>query len=133
MSVTARRQLVRFLLTGGAASLVYSVVSAALVSVASAPAFLSGLVLFCVMIPIVFSVQKRYTFRSPDAALREFVLYAAVQICTFAAVSFFGTAFLTGTYLLDVGVFLVMVGASAMISFALCRHLIFKPQGSTAR
>jgi putative flippase GtrA len=132
-SLSAQGALIRFLIVGSASSLIYATLAAALVGYAEVPAWLVSVVLYTVMIPIAFSFQKRFAFRGSHASYRGFLLYGALQIASIVLVSAFTTAFVTGTYLVDVLIFLVTSGASAAVSFLLCRAVIFTPPGAGER
>ena len=119
-----RLLVLRFLLVGSTFSAIYSALSAALVQIASVPAFPLSVALYCLMIPPAFLAQRRFTFRS--AGSNGFPIYATVQVCCFAAAALVSTAFLTGIWLLDALLLLATAGSSAVASFLACRYVVFR-------
>jgi putative flippase GtrA len=121
------QQGLRFLLVGGSSSLLYALISAAVLRWTGWPAFGTGLFVFCLFVPVTFRAHSRITFRAGSLRRGAFLRYAALQLGCFAAVSVLTTTLVTGVYLIDAGVYLVTVAASAVLTFVVGRIAVFRP------
>lgn len=116
--------LLRFLCVGGAFSLSYAVLTAALISL-GAPPFWTALLLYGFAIPLAFLAQKRFTFRATTAQRHAFWVYLATQLVTFALVAGVTTRFVMQQIWADTMLYLVTAGAAAVLSFFVNRTFAF--------
>ena len=122
----------RFLLVGGSFSLGYALMTAGFIRFANAPALTTSVIVYLLCIPLAFWVQKSFSFRSGQTDRSAMVIYGATQIGSLAVVSAVTSRFVTRDFLYDTALFLVTAGTAAVVSFLICRFVIFK-QGSDAQ
>ena len=120
-----RGSFVRFALVGGASSLIYSMIVAAVISLTDWNVFLSGLVIFCMFIPVTFYVHKVVTFRAQNIKGGAFGKYAALQVACFALISYVGARHVSDVYWLDTLVYFITVTLAAVLSFVVGRLFVF--------
>ena len=124
----------RFLAVGGSFSLGYSVMTAALIRFAGAPPFATSVIVYLLCIPAAFWAQKKIAFRADQTGCAAMLIYAATQVASLAIVSTVTTRLLTMNFLIDTLILLVTAGSAAVISYLICRFIIFRtPRGSSAR
>jgi putative flippase GtrA len=116
----------RFLTVGGSFSFGYAVVTAALIRFMDAPPFLTSVIVYLVCIPLAFLAQKNFAFRADQSRRSAVLIYAATQLGSLAVVSTITSRFVTRNFVLDTGLFLVTAGAAAVVSYLICRYIIFK-------
>lgn len=119
---------VRFLVVGGSFSLGYAVITAALIGFADAPPLPTSVVIYLLCIPAAFWAQKRIAFRADQSGRGAMLIYAATQVASIAVVSAITSRFVTKVFVIDTGLFLVTAGTAAVVSYLICRHVIFRPQ-----
>lgn len=121
--------LVRFLFVGGMSSFAYSVIIAAIVQFTELPNFLSGVVLYCLFIPVTFHAHKSLSFKAKTLKKGAFARYFALQVGCFSLVSFVSTRHVDETFFLNTMLlYYIMVVLAALLSFVVGRYLIFRPQ-----
>ena len=125
--------ILRFGIVGGLSALSYSLLQAAITGLTVAPVFASGMILFCLFIPVTFAAHKRVTFRARTLHWQAFRGYALLQLGCFAMVSFVTTRMVTGTYLTDTILYIATVGLAAVISFLVGRFVLFRHSPAAER
>jgi putative flippase GtrA len=121
--------LVRFLFVGGMSSFSYSVIITAIIQFTDLPIFLSGVVLYCLFIPVTFHAHKSFSFKAKMLKKGAFARYVALQVGCFALVSFVSSQHVDETFFLNTMlVYYITVVTAAVLSFAVGRYLIFDPQ-----
>ena len=124
----------RFLAVGGSFSLGSAVITSALIRFASAPSLPTSVMVYLICIPLAFLAQKKFAFRANQTGKSAMLIYAGTQIASLAVVSTITSRFVTRHFLTDTLIFLVTAGAAAVISYLICRFIIFRPlPGSDAR
>ena len=118
----------RFLVVGGSFSLGYALVTAGLINFANAPALLTSVIVYLLCIPLAFLAQKNFTFRDDQSGKSAMLIYGATQLGSLAVVSAITSRFVTKNFVIDTGLFLVTAGTAAVISYLICRYVIFRPQ-----
>ena len=118
----------RFAAVGVSFSLIYAVVTSALISVMQAPAFLTSVAVYLICIPLAFVAQRRFAFDRAQPMRGGVLVYGAVQIVALVAVSFVSSRFVQGVWAFDTVLYFVTAGAAAVVSFAISRFVIFKGQ-----
>lgn len=119
------RRVVRFLIVGGAFSLIYSVTTAALISVLQYSAFWISVVVYAFFIPFAFMLQKTFVFEHAGDRLRTFLPYAALQVATVALVSCVTTLYVTHIFFWDSIIMLVTTGVAAVVNYFISRFVVF--------
>ena len=79
--------LATYLFIGGLGAALYVVIGTALTDVAGLAASLSSIIAYAVLIPILYVLQRVYTFRPERVLGRMFWRYLAVQIAALVASS----------------------------------------------
>ncbi|MEL6641801.1 MAG: GtrA family protein [Pseudomonadota bacterium] len=118
----------RFLMVGGGFSLGYALVTAGLINFVNAPALPASVVVYLLCIPLAFLAQKKFTFRDDQSGKSALLIYGATQVGSLVVVSAITSRFVTKNFAVDTGLFLVTAGAAAVISYLICRYVIFRPQ-----
>ena len=118
----------RFLLVGGSFSLAYALVMAALIGMVDAPPLPTSMIVYLLCIPLAFLAQKKFTFRDDQSGKAAMLIYGVTQLGSLTFVSAISSRFVTKNFILDTGLFLVTAGTAAVISYLICRYVIFKPQ-----
>ena len=125
---------VRLLAVGGSFSFVYAIVTAALIRFADAPPLPTSVVIYLLCIPAAFWAQKKIAFRADQTGKSAMFIYGATQVASLAVVSTITSRFVTKNFVVDTFIFLVTAGAAAVISYLICRFIIFRPpSGSGAQ
>ncbi len=124
---------VRFLAVGGSFSLGYAIVTAGLIRFADAPPLLTSVIVYLLCIPAAFLAQKRIAFRADQTGKSAMLIYAGTQVASLAVVSTITSRFVTKNFVIDTMIFLVTAGCAAVISYLICRYIIFRPSGSDAQ
>lgn len=120
-----RRAFLRFILIGGGFSLLFSLVTAALIRFAGAPPFATSIIVYVICIPVVFQVHKRFAFGVRETRRSAFILYLATQICSLSFVAAITTRHVTQVFWKDTGLLLVTSGVAAVISYLIGRYITF--------
>ena len=118
----------RFLMVGGGFSLGYAIVTAGLINFVNAPALPTSVIVYLLCIPLAFLAQKKFTFRDDQSGKSALLIYGATQVGSLAVVSAITSRFVSKSFVIDTGLFLVTAGAAAVISYLICRYVIFRPQ-----
>lgn len=126
------RELIRFALVGVAFSLIYALTTAALTSYAAAPPVPTAIGVYLACIPLAYAAQARWAFRRAASAGGAPWIYAATQIASLAVVTVLTRGLASGQFWRDAALYLVCAGAAALISFAICRWIIFAPKAPDA-
>lgn len=124
---------VRFVLVGGSFSLGFALVTAALIRWAAAPPLLTSIVVYLLCIPAAFWAQKRFAFRAETGGGRAMGIYAATQVASLAVVSTVSSRFVSQDFMRDTALYLVTAGAAAVVSYLICRFVIFRSPESDAQ
>lgn len=119
------RRILRFLLVGGAFSLIYSLSTAALISFAHSPPFWTSVIVYALCIPAAFLFQKLFVFEDRSNSLRAFFQYSSVQIATVAIVSYVTTRYVTQSVFWDTFLLLITAGIAAIINYFIFRFVVF--------
>ncbi len=119
---------VRFLAVGGSFSLGYAIVTAGLIRFADAPPLITSVIVYLLCIPAAFWAQKKIAFRADQTGKSAMLIYGATQVASLAVVSTITSRFVTKNFVFDTVIFLVTAGAAAVISYLICRYVIFRPQ-----
>jgi putative flippase GtrA len=119
-------RLVRFAVTGGLASGVYSITVILAIDRLGLNAFYASVIGYLVAIPVSFVGQKFWTFRATGALKRELPGFLAVQALNLLAAAII-MAFFVDFLRLDrlIGVALV-VGAIPLMTYILLSRNVFK-------
>ncbi|MEM9787651.1 MAG: GtrA family protein [Pseudomonadota bacterium] len=120
------RAFLRFLAVGGSFSLGYALVTAGLIHFASSPPLLTSVIIYLLCIPAAFWAQKRIAFRANQTGKAAMLIYAGTQLASLTVVSTVTSRFVTQVFLIDTMIFLVTAGAAAIISYLICRYIIFR-------
>lgn len=118
----------RFLIVGGSFSLIYSLVTAALIGFANTPPLPTIIIVYLFCIPAAFWAQRKIAFRSERSGTSAMLSYGATQLGTLSLVAVITSRFVTKNFYLDTALFLVTSGSAAVVSFLICRYIIFRPQ-----
>lgn len=125
---------VRFLAVGGSFSLGYAILTAGLIRFADAPPLPTSVIIYLLCIPAAFWAQKKIAFRADQTGKSAILIYASTQVASLAVVSTITSRFVTKVFVIDTMIFLVTAGTAAVISYLICRYIIFRPpSGSDAR
>lgn len=126
MSHSETGKLLRFLAIGGGFSLFYAAASTTLINRFDAPPLATSIGLYLICIPAAFWMQKRYAFRA--ARLRRGALgyYAATQVAAITLVSVLTIRLITHNWWLDLLVFGLIVGLTAVVNFIVGRFFTFQ-------
>ncbi|WP_341367837.1 GtrA family protein [Yoonia sp. BS5-3] len=116
----------RFLAVGGSFSLSYALVTSALIRFASAPPLPTSVIIYLLCIPLAFWAQKKIAFRADQTGRSAMLIYAGTQVASLAVVSTITSRFVTRIFLWDTLIFLVTAGTAAVVSYAICRFIIFR-------
>lgn len=117
----------RFALVGGAFSLGYAVVSAALINWTFINPFMISVGLFIMCIPLAFRAQQNFAFRATTLRRNAFWIYAATQVASIAVVSAITTTFVTYDLIIDTVIMGITVGLAAVASYLIGRLITFRP------
>ena len=118
----------RFLLVGGSFSLGYALMTAGLIRFADAPPLLTSVIVYLICIPAAFIAQKKIAFRADQSGKSAMLIYGATQVGSLAVVSTITSRFVTKNFAFDTALFLVTAGTAAVVSYLICRYIIFRPQ-----
>ncbi|PJI86058.1 putative flippase GtrA [Yoonia maricola] len=119
---------VRFLAVGGSFSLGYALVTAALISFANAPPLPTSVIVYLLCIPAAFLAQRKFAFRGHQSGRAGFLIYGVTQLGSLVMVSTITSRLVTRNFMIDTGLFLVIAGTAAVVSYLICRYVIFRPQ-----
>lgn len=122
------RSALRFLLVGGAFSLVYSASTALLIGLVGTPPVATSLLVYLACIPPAFACQRRFAFGVERARPGALGLYAMTQGLSMAIVSSATALFVTREVVQDTLVILAASAVAAVVSFVISRFVIFAPQ-----
>jgi len=125
LSSTMRKPLM-FLLVGGSAAGFYALSCTFLLSWLPGWRATISIGVHASLIPIVFFVQRRLTFRSTNPALYELAKYAGLQISSICISTTLLVRLVTQNPYLNVAIFLMIAGLAAIISYSICNLFIFK-------
>ena len=124
----------RFLIVGGSFSLGYALVTAGLIRFANAPPLITSVLVYLACIPAAFWAQKLLAFRANQTGRSAMLIYGATQVASLAVVSTVTSRFVTRNFVYDTALFLMTAGTAAVVSFLICRYIIFRvPSGSDAQ
>jgi putative flippase GtrA len=126
MSTDHTNTFLRFLIVGGTFSLSYSLLTAALINFANAPAFAVTVVVYLLCIPAAFYAQKHVAFRMEHTQGSAFVTYFATQVGSLVIVSAITTRFVTKVFWIDTAILLVTAGSAAVLSYVIGRFITFR-------
>lgn len=127
MTGTSRlAELLRFLIVGGVFALGFAIASAILVQL-GVPPYAAAVGVYVVTVPLAFLTHRRVTFRVAQTRSTAFPIYVATQVASVTGVSWITTRFVTGDMVLDTLIFLATAGATAGVSFLICKSLAFRP------
>ncbi len=118
-------ELLRFLLTGGAGAVLYVAISTAALAHLPLSAAAIGIGTHAALIPLMFFAQRTLAFRSRGSAPAEFAKYALLQIASISASTLLFARFASDDWKFNAVVFTVIAGASAVLSYLICRAAIF--------
>lgn len=116
---------IRFVGVGGSFSIGYAMTVAALVRFTAAPPLITSITIYMACIPLAFLAQKKFAFRVGKTARRAILIYAATQIACLILVSLITSRFVRGVFLFDAVLFLITAGSTALLSYLICRFLVF--------
>jgi len=119
-------EVFRFLVVGGSFSLLYAVVTAASIRFLNTPPFVTSVIVYLGCIPMAYYAQKRFAFRAKNTDRSAIWIYSAVQLTNMVIVSTVNSQLTTRNFVYDTVIFLLAAGATAVASFLICRHIIFK-------
>lgn len=119
----------RFVIVGGSFSFGFAVVTAGLIRFANTPPLPTSVIVYLLCIPLAFRAQRAFAFRATQTDRSAMWVYGATQIASLAVVSAVTSRFVTRDFFYDTVLFLVTAGVAAVISYLICRFVIFK-QGS---
>ena len=128
MSATLLRFL-RFLLVGGTATATYAVLAGLLAARWPSAREAIGVALYLAFVPPTWLAQRRFAFRSRDAAAGEFGRYLLVQAASVSVASFALARLASTDPLWNSAVYLAVAVAGAAVSFVLCSLLVFRRRG----
>jgi putative flippase GtrA len=120
-----RRQAARFLLVGGTAAAGYAVLAGVAAARWPAHSQTLGVALFLAIAPFAFLAQRRLVFRSHGRMGSELARYVVLQAGSIACASLVVPRLATTDPVWNVGVFAANAAAGAVVSFALCRFVVF--------
>lgn len=123
----------RFLLVGGSFSLGFAVITSALIRFADAPPLPTSVIVYLLCIPAAFWAQRTFAFRAEQAGGSSMLIYGATQVASLVVISTITSRFVTKVFFLDTALFLVTAGSAAVISYLICRFVIFRQSGSDAQ
>lgn len=118
-------ELLRFLVTGGAGAALYVAISTAALAHLPFSAARVAIATHAALIPVMFVAQRILAFRSRGSIAAEFAKYATLQIASISASTLIFARFATDDWRINALVFAVIAGASAVLSYVICRALIF--------
>ncbi|EBA13903.1 GtrA family protein [Roseobacter sp. CCS2] len=118
----------RFLIVGGSFSLGYALVTAGLINFAEMPPLLTSVMVYLLCIPLAFLAQKKFTFRDGRSGKTAMLIYGATQLGSLAIVSTITSRFVTRNFVIDTALFLATAGMAAVVSYLICRYVIFRPR-----
>lgn len=119
---------IRFLLVGGSFALVYAVLTAGLIRFADTPPLLTSMIIYLLCIPAAFVAQKRFAFRADQSGKGAMLMYVATQFGSLIFVSTIINRFVTKNFFFDTAILLTAAGTAAVVSFLICRYVIFRPR-----
>jgi putative flippase GtrA len=122
----SRRPFVRFLVTGGVATLAYTILAALVATRWPELRQPAGAVIYIAMVPLSFFAQRRFVFRSSNPLAQEFLRYAALQAAAIVLASLVIPRFATGPFAWKVGVYGLNAAVAAGVSYVLCSLVIFR-------
>ncbi len=121
-------RFLRFLAVGGSISFGYAIITAGLIRFADAPPLPTSVIIYLICIPIAFLAQKKIAFRADQTDRSAMLIYAATQLGSLAVVSTIISRFVTKNFFFDTALFLVTAGTAAIVSYLICRYVIFRPK-----
>jgi putative flippase GtrA len=122
---------VRFVMVGGSFSLIYAATTAGLIRFTATPPFAASILVYLLCIPPAFWAQRHFAFRAEKSGRGRFWIYGTTQIASLTLITSVATHFVTQNFWKDTFIFLVTAAAAAIISFAICRNIIFKNTSTT--
>ncbi|MEM9271160.1 MAG: hypothetical protein AAGA78_19740, partial [Pseudomonadota bacterium] len=79
-------------------------------------------------IPLAFWLQKSFAFRVKNLRSGAMALYGATQLASLALVSAVTTRFVSHSWWIDTGLFVITAGLAALASFTIGLFVTFKPK-----
>lgn len=116
----------RFVFVGGSFSLGFAVVTAGLIRFANTPPLPTSVIVYLLCIPLAFWAQKAFAFRAAQTDRSAMLVYGATQIASLGVVSTVTSRFVTRDFIYDTALFLITAGVAAVVSYLICRFVIFK-------
>ncbi|WP_375254066.1 GtrA family protein [Yoonia sp.] len=116
----------RFILVGGSFSAGYAIVTAGLINLAGSPPLITSIVVYLICIPLAFAAQKNFAFQARGTGRSALFLYTATQVASLVFVATFTSRYVTMNLILDTGLYLVTAGTAAVLSYLICRFVIFR-------
>ena len=126
---TEQRRVLRFLLVGGTATVGYAVLAGLLAARWPMLKEVIGVGVYFAFVPPTYLAQRWFVFRSRETAAGEFGRYALVQALSIALASLILARLATADPLWNSLVYLANAVAGAVVSFLLCRLLVFRGRG----
>ena len=116
----------RFVAVGGSFSVIFAVTTAALIGFAGTAPLPTSVVVYLCCIPPAFLAQRRIAFRASSSGRNAVFIYAATQLISLAFVATITSRFATAQFWLDTLLYLVTAGLAAVMSYLICRFIIFR-------
>ncbi len=124
---------IRFLLVGGSFSLIYAVTTSAMIRFVDTSPFPTSVVVYLCCIPPAFWAQRRFAFRAEQSGGTAMLKYVATQVASLTLVSVITSRFVTKVFVYDTLLFLMAAGCAAVMSYLICRFIIFRPSEPDAQ
>jgi len=124
-------RLLRFVVVGGSFSLGYALLTAALISFGDTPPLPTSVIVYLICIPLAYLAQRQFAFGGATGGRYGPIIYAATQIVSLAVVSTLANRFVTASFWLNTGLYLVIAGLAAVASYLICRFVIFRSPPAT--
>ena len=116
----------RFIAIGGRFSFGYAIVTAGLIRFVDAPPLMTSIIVYLICIPLAFVAQRNFAFKAETSGRSAMLIYAATQVGSLVVVSTITSRFVTKTFVFDTGLYLVTAASAAVVSYLICRFVIFK-------
>jgi putative flippase GtrA len=122
----ASHQFLRFLIVGGSSAATYVVACTTLAYLFFEYRAAISVAVHCALIPITFFFQRHVTFRSSGAFAKQFLGYFTLQAFSISVSTALLARFLTDRPYLNAVTYLTIAGLAAIVSFAVCKFLVFE-------
>lgn len=116
---------IRFVIVGAFFALVFSLTTAALISIAGTPPFLTSAIVYLLCIPPAYQTQKRFSFGADKTRKSAFPIYLLTQFFCLSLVSGTTSYFVTYDFWLDATILLAVSVVAAVASFSINRFITF--------